>query len=140
MPDWKHSQYFFKHADFLQWHPFACCFSAFLSPLWWIPIGPASEFMIDKLGILLDTLVAELKFPMTWRSLPLFNPEIPPCAPVVLVLFAEVLILGRKALDERSKVAYTAADRSLSCCTLLWQEVQLQCPGMQYYPEAKHSQ
>lgn len=25
-PAWKHSQYFFWHADFLQWHPFLCIF------------------------------------------------------------------------------------------------------------------
>ena len=24
MPAWKHSQYFFLHADFLQWQPFEC--------------------------------------------------------------------------------------------------------------------
>lgn len=27
-PAWKHSQYFFKQFDFLQWHPFACCSSS----------------------------------------------------------------------------------------------------------------
>eukprot|EP00353_Schmidingerella_taraikaensis_P006280 CAMPEP_0185576324 /NCGR_PEP_ID=MMETSP0434-20130131/7282_1 /TAXON_ID=626734 ORGANISM="Favella taraikaensis, Strain Fe Narragansett Bay" /NCGR_SAMPLE_ID=MMETSP0434 /ASSEMBLY_ACC=CAM_ASM_000379 /LENGTH=128 /DNA_ID=CAMNT_0028193483 /DNA_START=804 /DNA_END=1190 /DNA_ORIENTATION=+ len=105
IPDWKHSQYFFKQADFLHAQPFECCFS---------PVAPSA--------------------PAAWAtSVPGF-----PFAAAVAALAAAaaaflwlVLILGRKALGDLSRVCCTADCLTDSKRELFWQGLQLQRSGAQ---------
>lgn len=125
-PAWKHSQYFFWHADFLQWHPCLCIF--FKSPLVLLVRTPAPALpRLAGVRKLCPPLSGVLLTPRT-------PPGVGVAAPTVVAS-----ILGLNAFGFFSKRAAIACCLTVSVAGVFAQPWQLQFAS-QYPPLAKHSQ